>query len=69
MKKTRHKKVRDIISELQKLPPQSKISIDVWNRVTEEWDRATPIIYQDSLRNDRYVISYDPEEVEGTENG
>jgi len=69
MKKARYKLVKDLIAELQKLPQQAKIAIEIWNRQTEEWDIAEPTVCRDQNRKGRFVISYDPEQVEGKLNG
>ena len=65
MSKTRSIKVKALISQLQKLPPQSTIAIEVWNRKTDEWENAKPNVCEDSKGMSRFVISYDPVEIEG----
>jgi hypothetical protein len=69
VKKIRYKLVKDLIAELQKLPQQAKISIEVWDRNSEEWSIAEPTICRDQNRKGRFVVSYDPELVEGKLNG
>ena len=64
MANSRYKKVIDLVTELQKLPQKAKIAIEVFNRSTDEWDNATPTVVEDHKHKDRYVISYDPEEIE-----
>jgi len=64
-RKARTKQVIDLVRELQKLPPYARISIEFWNRNTEDWDIAVPDICKHKDSHSQYVVTYMPEDDRG----